>query len=76
MLRRRDKNNAWKIDDKFVCTATHPKTSNWSGNSRDRKIHLSPGEPFGSGKWRHGVEIIGTVAPSIYAMTNAMSVPY
>lgn len=31
----------WKIEDFVVCTATHPKTPNFSGNSRGRKIHLA-----------------------------------
>lgn len=32
---------AFKIDGIKVCTATHPKTPNWSGHSRGRKIHLA-----------------------------------
>lgn len=37
---------AWEIDGKRVCTATHPKTPNWSGHSRGRKIHLAKDNKF------------------------------
>lgn len=32
---------AWEINGMRVCTATHPKTPNWTGLSRGRKIHLA-----------------------------------
>lgn len=32
---------AWCVNEMRVCTATHPKTPNWSGHSRGRKIHLA-----------------------------------
>lgn len=32
---------AWEINGMRVCTATHPKTPNWSGHSRGRKVHLA-----------------------------------
>ena len=32
---------AWELNDMRVCAATHPKTPNWSGHSRGRKVHLA-----------------------------------
>ncbi len=34
-------NKIWKLNEKKVCTVTHPQTPNFSGHSRGRKIHLA-----------------------------------
>lgn len=45
MIRRKCINQiieaVFEMHDHPVCTATHPRQPNWSGNARGRKVHLA-----------------------------------